>query len=209
MTAASIYLRSDDPRASYRDVLDRLLSAWLPRLPPDVGQRISAALAPQADGSDPLADDCVLGLTIPAHLLVPDATGDAGVQVVCRTLYDRSADPDTPPRPVGRAIDVVVYPIPTVGGPDLSGAVTLTALALTLGATEVRLPGWAWALQIPGTPWVLGRPDIPDAVYGVGACEERKPAKGVLAWREAQRQRLEAARQLLAAAEAAATAEAK
>lgn len=204
MSAATIYLYSDDPDASYRDVIERLLAAWLQRVPADVGARISDVLARRPDGSDPLSGDGVLHITVPAHLLLPGATGDAGVQIVCRTIYDRPDGPGAPPVAVGRAIDIVAYPIPTIGGPDLSGAVTLTALALALGATEVSRRGWAWALGIPGTPWILGRPDIPDIVYGVGACEERKPAKGVLAWREAQRQRLEAARQLLAADAAAA-----
>lgn len=205
MTNAAIYLQTDDPQAPYREVVERLLQAWLSRVPPEYQERIAAAFGPRRDGDgteiDPLQDGGSTGLVLPAALLDPTLSGEAGIQVTCRPIYDRPASPETPPVLLGRAIDVLLFPVPTIGGPDLSGVVTLTALALAIGGTEVTRPGWVWALAIPGTSWVIGRPEVPGLAYGIGAVEERKPKRGVTEWRTQQRQRLEVARQVVAATE--------
>lgn len=196
-TSTLIWLRSDDPAASYREVVEPLLRAWAARVPIEIVQRIAAAIAAPAEADsapDPLRDGTTVTIELPAAAIVPGAAGGARVDLTCRAIVAPPATEDVAPIVVGRAIDVAVHPVPTVGGPDLSGAVTLTALALALGATEVTRRGWAWALAIPGTSWVIGRPDTPDVAYGLGAVEEGRPSRGVTAWREAQRQRLEAAR---------------
>lgn len=202
-----VYLATDDPEASYREVVELLIGAWARVAPPEVRERVRAAIGPwtgpEGETIDPLVDGGTTGIVLPAAALDPRLAGEAGIQISCRPIWSTPEDPGTPPVRIGRAIDVLLYPVPTLGGPDLSGVVTLTALALAIGGQEVTRRGWAWALAIPGTSWVIGRPEVPGLTYGIGAAEEPKPARGVTAWREAQRQRLEAARQVVAASAAA------
>lgn len=199
-TSTLIWLRSDDPAASYREVVEPLLRAWAARVPIEIVQRIAAAIAAPAEADsapDPLRDGTTVTIELPAAAIVPGAAGGARVDLTCRAIVAPPATEDVAPIVVGRAIDVAVHPVPTIGGPDLSDVVTITALALAIGGTEVTRPGWAWALAIPGTSWVIGRPEVPGLAYGIGVAEERKPARGVTEWRKQQRQRLEAARAAL------------
>lgn len=139
-----------------------------------------------------LVDGGVSVTDLPAAAVRPGAQGRCQVQVTCRPIWAPTDSPESMPKRVGRAIDVLLYPSPTIGGPDLSGADLLTALALAVGARPIERPGWAVALALPGTAWVIGRPEAPAVAYGLGACEARAPAEPdeKASWRAAQVQRV-------------------
>lgn len=193
---AIVYLASDDPDASYREVVELLLGVWARAIPEPLVARIAAAFGPwrgaEGEEVDPLQDGGTTGVVVPASLLDPSLSGEAGIQVSCRPVWAQAQEPDAPPERIGRAIDVLLHPVPTLGGPDLSGVVTLTALAMALGGARVDRPGWAWAIEIPGTSWVIGRPEHPAVAYGLGASEEALPTKttAARAWRKREDARL-------------------
>lgn len=173
MNTVVIHVRSHEAGASYREVVERILAAWVPRVPPEVAERISAVFAERGDGEDPLAGDGVLGLTVPAAVLVPGATGDVGVQVVCRAVYCREGGPECR----GKAIDVLFYPAPEIVGRDLGEAVpVMRELLLSAGARKADVQGWKWAVEFPGLSWIVGEMEQPDVAYGIER-EERKEAE--------------------------------
>jgi hypothetical protein len=178
MPSTYVTFVSDDPNASYRHLLDRLLAEWHVVMGDALVDLVLAHAAPMTYEEqpdvvvDPMMDDGGFVVPIADLALLGGPAGQGAVlEVQCHPVLvsEPAEDEQSPPstKRVGRRVVVALHPHdPSL---DLGSVVALTALLVRAGE-PVERPGWAAAFRLPGTAWIGGfERDAPVALGLVGA----------------------------------------